>query len=259
MFMRILFAICLVICITACNSSGKKNKNDSDTSALYTLQPNDGSSIRPVKLTEGDLPASIRFKGKLYEAWQWNDGNGKNILITSFVAPYAEKSRNPNEEEIHSAEIHAFHFIYRDTGYVKLWQMSDAEKACPFDITAEFIKDAIAVTDLDMNGIAETWLQYKLACRSDVSPAYMKIIMHQDTLKFGLRGLMWVQTGEKDSFAVTENDMNLEKLPRPKDEYDQLMQRFGRYETEKDFAYSATVYLTYARKQWMKHVKESFE
>jgi hypothetical protein len=257
--MRILIVSCLVIGIIACNSSGKKDKEATDSSALHGIGTDEGSTIQTVQLTVADIPASIRFKGTLHEAWQWNDTKGKNILITSVVDPYEDKPAGENEERILSAELHAFHFVLLDTGYVKVWQISDAEKACPFDISAEFIKNAIAITDLDNNGIAETWVQYKLACRSDVSPAYMKIILHEDTVKYGLRGLMWVKTGEEDSFAVTQNDMNLEKLPKPADEYDQMMQRFGRYETEKEFARAPAVFLAYARKQWMKHVKESFE
>jgi hypothetical protein len=255
--MRILIVACLAIAIASCNSSVKNNNEGTDSSALNQSEANGASSIQSDKLAEAELPSSIRFKGKLHEAWQWSDKNGKNILVTSFVAPYDDKPSV--EEEGQSAELHAFHFIYKDTGYIKVWQISDAERECPFDITAAFIKDAITVTDLDKNGIAETWVQYKLACRSDVSPSYMKIILHEDTAKYGLRGLMWVQTGEKDSFAVTQNDMNLEKLPKPADEFDQLLQRFGRYETEKEFARAPAVFLEYARSQWMKYAKESFE
>jgi hypothetical protein len=98
-----------------------------------------------------------------------------------------------------------------------------------------------------------------LACRSDVSPAYMKLIMHEDTMKYSLRGPMWINAGADDKFTVTENDMNLEKLPVKTDEYEQILQSFGRYESEKEFATAPAVFLQHARKQWMKYVKESFE
>jgi hypothetical protein len=250
--MRILILSLFITGIISCNSSGEKNKGGADSTTNNTGMP--ASGMQPVKLAVADIPASIRF-----EAWQWTDKKGKNILITSVVAPYADKPKVEGEEEGWSAELHAFHFVSQDTGYTKLWQISDAEKGCPFDLTTTFVKNAISVTDLDNNGVAETWVPYKLACRSDVSPSYMKIIMHEDTLKYGLRGLMWVQTGEKDSFAVTQNDMNLEKLPKPKDEFDQWLQRCGRYETEKEFARAPAAFLEYARGQWMKYAKETFD
>ena len=51
----------------------------------------------------------------------------------------------------------------------------------------EFIKNAAVVTDLDQDGIAETTVQYKLACRSDVSPALMKLVMHEGETKYAHR------------------------------------------------------------------------
>lgn len=210
------------------------------------------------KIPASQIPKTIKFKGTVKEAWTWNDKLGENILITSFVKPFRSTPFKQNDDE-KTSELHAFHFVKKETIYKLLWPMSDAVKNCPFDITLEFITDAITVTDLDNDGIAETKVQYKIVCRSDVSPAGMKLVMHEDTVKCALRGYMWLKQGPEDEFAITDKDVNLENLPKPKEEWEQYSQLAGRYETEKDFKKVSPVFVAYARKEWLKYVKESFE
>ena len=257
-----LFICCFFLLLVACNSSGDGKKNETDTAAGYKQEAvitGPAITVIPVKLEAGQVPATLKFKGKLNEAWQWDDKLGKNILITSYVEAFGDNKKNEFGEEGQTAELHAFHFVKKDTGYMLRWKISDAMKSCPFDLTVAFMKGSATVTDLDSNGIAETTVQYRLACRSDVSPAYMKLIMHEDTMKYLLRGAMWIKAAESDTFTVTENNVNLEKLPKKKDEYEQILQSFGRYESEKEFARAPAVFLQHARKQWMKYVIESFE
>jgi hypothetical protein len=257
--MRLLF-FCLPVLLTACNSSGETKKKEAViNNSLEQITNEQVATIIPAELRADQVPPSLKFRGKINEAWQWTDNLGDNILITSYVEAFGDKQKNEFGVESQTAELHAFHFVKKDTGYALLWKVSDAMKSCPFDLTVAFMKGSATITDLDSNGIAETTIQYKLACRSDVSPAYMKLIMHQDTVKYSLRGPMWIKAGEKDRFTVTESDVNLEKLPPKADEYEQILQSFGRYESEKEFAGAPAVFLQHARKQWMKYVKESFE
>ncbi|MBM3415723.1 MAG: hypothetical protein FJY20_04580 [Bacteroidetes bacterium] len=136
--------------------------------------------------------------------------------------------------------------------------LGDKEKTCPFDITCEFIKDAVSITDLDANRLAETTILYRLACRSDVSPSAMKLIMHEGEKKYVLRGLTWYGMGDA-KFEVTENNANLEKLPGYKETEDEFMKTFGRYESEKDFEGAPAEFISYARSRWVRFVKESTE
>ena len=210
------------------------------------------------KVPASQIPKTIKFKGMVKEAWTWRDKLGENILITSLVKPFRVKQDDQNEDN-RTSELYAFHFIKKDTIYELLWPLSDAVKNCSFDITLEFISDAVTITDLDNNGIAETKVQYKLVCRSDVSPAGMKLVMHEDTVKYALRGYMWLQQGPEDKFAITDKDVNLESFPKPKEEWEQYSQLAGRYESEKDFKKATPVFITYARKEWLKYVKERLE
>jgi hypothetical protein len=201
---------------------------------------------QPLKTTQ--LPTGIKYRGKLYEAWQWKDQLGDNILLLSSTSPVQNATGT-------TVELFAYHFYKKDTGYRTLWRVNDLVKDCPLDYEASFLKGATTVTDLDMDGIAETSVQYKLACRGDVGPSYMKLIMHEDSVKYALRGSMWLRDEEGAKFEVTESNVNLDKLPKPKEEdYHRV---YGRYETEKDFAKAPPAFLQQARKQWLKFAKES--
>jgi hypothetical protein len=260
--MKIAAYTVLLLLLIACNSSSDtKTPKDLPVDTNATTQPAtiETDTIQPVKLAKEQLPAEIKFKGTMHEAWQWKDRTGDNLLITSLVPPYMDKQKNEYGEEGGSSELYAFHFVKNDTGYSLLWKISDAEKACPFDLTVGFFKDAVTITDLDKDGTAETTVQYRKACRSDVSPAYMKLVMHEDTTKYSLRGGMWVFDGGNGKFEVTEKDVNLEKLTKPKDEMAKMHQLYGRYETEKEFANAPPEFLIHARNQWLKYAKESFD
>lgn len=253
----------LATLLIGCNSSADKMKKEDlpvDSNTITQPATLEVFSIQPVKLTKEQLPADVKFKGALQEAWQWKDKLGENILITSSFGPFKDKAKDPVfEEEGETQELHVFHFIRNDIGWKTRWVMSDAEKVCPFDLTATFLKNSTLITDLDKNGIAETTIQYKFACRSDVSPAYMKLIMHEDTAKYSLRGATWVFDGGNGKFEVTEKDVNLEKLAKPRDEIAKMYQLYGRYETEKEFAKASPEFLIHARSQWLKHAYEKFD
>ena len=257
--MRCVFLFMFAATILSCNTSGKKDPNkERDDTARIDLPPAPAQQLEPVKGTADDIPAAIKVKGAVQEVWKWTDNLGENLLITSRVTPFDDKAKNEYGEKGQTAELHAFHYARNDGDYRQLWVMGDKEKACPFDITCEFLKDAISITDLDADGTAETTLQYKLACRSDVSPAMMKLVMHEGETKYALRGLMWYGMGEA-KFEVTTDNANLEKLPGYKGTEDEYLKTFGRYESEKDFIGAPQEFIAHARNRWIKFVKESSE
>lgn len=232
-----LFALCLLSC------------NDQDQQ--QTIRP----GVRNISAVENPDP-QLRFRGKMKEAFQWEDKLGENVLITSVQDAYSDKDIDGMESE--TVELFAVHYVKTDTGYRALWRINDLVKQCEFDITCQFIPGSTTITDLDSNGIAETKVQYKLACRSDVLPSTMKIIMHEGAVKYALRGEMWVPfTSNGDTtFSVTENNVNLAvSPPSTDDDYDWIM---GRYKDEKDFEKAPPEFIVFARKEWLKHARETF-
>ena len=256
--MRMIMIVCLGIVMAGCGDSEIKETVRAGESA-DTLHNVPGKAekkivIAPARINTAQLPAGIKFKGNLQEAWQWSDALGTNILITSQVPEYPDKRRDDMSDDAYTAELHAFHFLKKDTAYRLLWKISDAERSCPFDITARFLKNATTITDLDSNGIAETTIQYTIACRSDVSPAFMKLIMHEDTAKYSLRGMTCEAGNPEVGNCVTANDLNLEKKSPAKDEWEEHMRKAGRYQSEKEFLYAPPAFIVYARQQWLKYI-----
>ena len=258
--MRMLFVSFVLAALISCNSSGKKDKDPAEKDSTNTNTA--GQQVAPIEPTKGtaaDIPAIIKVTGTLQEVWKWKDKMGDNLLITSSVIPYEDKNKNEYGEVGYTGELYAAHYAGMNGNYQPIWSISEAEKSCPFDVTCEFIRDAISITDLDADLVAEITVQYKLACRSDVSPAVMKLAMYEDGTKYGLKGLMWLATSPDDKFNVTENDANLEKLAGYKGTEEEYMKTFGRYETEKEFQKAPLEFLSHARNRWMRFVKESFE
>jgi hypothetical protein len=257
--MRLIFLTCFAVILFSCNSSSKKEtKEVMDDTARMDQLPVQLPKPEPVKGTAADIPAAIKLKGKVKEVWKWTDRTGENILITTVVAPYNDPDNLKSDELPSTSELYAFQYVKKDSGYQQVWMLADAEKKCEYDISCEFLKDAVSITDLDEDGIAETTVQYKLACRSDVSPALMKLVMHEGQTKYALRGMMWYG-GPGEKFEVTENDANLETLPGYHKTDDEYYKTWGRYESEKEFAAAPPAFLKHARQQWMKFAKESLE
>lgn len=254
--MRSFLITSFVVFLFSCNSS-KKDPNQAmdDTARMRNPPVKPAMAIEPVKITAAEIPAEINVKGKVQEALKWNDELGENILVTSSVDPYDDKNKEQGEDG-KTAELYAYHFAKKDGQFIEVWSLFDAEKSCPFDITCGFIPGSATVTDLDKDGIAETKVQYSLACRSDVSPANMKLMMYENGVKYGLKGLMWLAYSPGMKFTVTENDANYEKVPKVMDDTKNMLNSFGRYENEKEFAEAPVEFINFARKEWVKHVME---
>ncbi len=77
----------------------------------------------------------------------------------------------------------------RDSKGKEIWKVQDYVNECPLDATLQMVRP-LSLTDYDDNGLREIWMVYKLACRGDVSPADMKIIMYEGKTKHAVRGTM---------------------------------------------------------------------
>lgn len=255
--MKLLTALLFITAIAGCNTKGKKHSKESmDDTARMSNPP--VLQIQPKKGSLADIPAYIKPKGTLKEVWEWKDTNGDNLLVTSLTEPYVDKGTNEFGEEGKSAELHAVLYSKKEGDYTQTWSIEEKEKSCPFDITCDFIKDAISVTDLDADGTAEVTLLYRLACRSDVSPAEMKLVVYEGLNKYTLKGLTWYGSPE-DKFEVTEANADLETLPGYKKTEEEFMKTWGRYVSEKDFTGAPPAFLSHARSLWIRFVKEGGE
>jgi hypothetical protein len=140
--------------------------------------------IPTISLNKTQIPSQIKYLGKLIDAFQFSDSEGKHFLITSETGIYS----TPKYDDFRNAKINAQHYIEKNGKLVQTWKINDAILDCSLDLEATFLKNSIQVTDLDKDGKAEIWIPYKLGCYGDVSPRQMKIIMYRGQQKFAMRG-----------------------------------------------------------------------
>jgi hypothetical protein len=191
--------------------------------------------IKMLDFDKANLPKGLVYKGKIVAGARWLDGNGENILILTqtgaFESAIAKKQDDPDnaENDMRDAELFGYHYVAMKGEYQLLWKIYDFVKECPFDLDVGFLPNSLAVTDLDHDGIGESTFLYKLACRSDINPATLKLIMHEGKDKFAIRG----STKTADSGGEKVIDPSYSKAPAIFKEFS--LQRWEEFVEEKSF------------------------
>lgn len=182
-------------------------------------------------LSKSEIPKNIKVNGNFESAITWKEKNGEFLVI---LTESGNIEVPKSEEGLMKAELHAYCFQKNQHAYAQKWMVYDFEKPCPFDLDVRFLKNTLQITDLDQNGIAEIWLTYKLSCRSDVSPAQMKIIMYEGKKKYAMRG--------QTKINLTET----EKLG-------------GEFKFDNAFLNGQSIFRNFAKNIWSKNVNETWE
>ncbi|AWI25392.1 M949_RS01915 family surface polysaccharide biosynthesis protein [Flavobacterium pallidum] len=157
-----------------------------------------------------DLPKGFSFSGQFVKGLQWKDAHGDNMLLLTETGIY-KSGDNKN------AEVFAYHFL--NGAADPDWKVYDFEKGCPLDVEASFIDRAIAVTDLDGDKTTEIWLVYKMACRGDISPRAMKIVIYEGQQKYAMRGEERLIMGDQVTGGEYEFDAAFNTLPQKIKDY----------------------------------------
>ncbi|MCX6180376.1 MAG: hypothetical protein NT150_00420 [Bacteroidetes bacterium] len=201
-----------------------KNTEDGKKSAIEKIL------ISPQKLDSVDLPKALLYKGEFVDGFKWKDSEGEKLV---FITETGEYPTPTNKEYSTDAELYAYCYLKHGNDYVLSWKVQDFYHECPpIDLTVKFISGALQVTDINENGLAEIWLMYKLACRGDVSPAVMKIVMYEGKQKYAVRGRNRVRYNQNE-FLGGEN------------KFDTM------FEKHRDFK-------VFADSLWMKNIEDNF-
>jgi hypothetical protein len=199
--------------------------------------PAASSALSVTDVSSAPLPAGITVPGKLLEARRWQDARGTELLLISREGPIAEK-----EADEKGAKLYAFQYTQKGASWELAWKLFDEERECPFDLLLAPLPASTSITDLDGDGTAEVTLVYEKTCRSDVSPAEMKVILREGGDKYALRGTMCGMEA---------------KGPAPEPCCAQKGQAEEcKYESEKDFAAAPPAFLQHAKKTWVRFVKK---
>jgi hypothetical protein len=152
--------------------------------------------VRLVVLRFDSAAASrLPHRGTVVAGRRWRDAAGEHTLLLTQTGRLPSRVRAADlavaDEPAYDAEVYGYHYTYApgSRGSARLlWRTVDAERGCQFDLYAGHLTEAVSLTDLDQDGLAETTFLYTLSCRSDVSPAVRKLIMHEGREKYAIRG-----------------------------------------------------------------------
>jgi len=186
-------------------------------------------SISVAVLKEKDIPKTIKYKGDVEDAVKFTDKEGDHLVITTSETGTATVD---GDDDYRTASLYAYCYSISNGQFIPSWKLYDYADDCQEDIEADYKPHSFAVTDLDHNGVAEVWLMYITACKGDVSPSDMKIIVHEGSKKYAVRGTTRVRTNATDYMG-------------------------GEYTFDEAFKTAPNVFREYAKNLWKKNVNET--
>jgi hypothetical protein len=198
--------------------------------SLFTQQA--FAQIKVIPLPKKDIPATIHFVGHIINSVRYTDNRGDHIILTTETG--IVQTKDSAGSGFSKADLYAYHYDIKDNKQIPNWQLNDFVKDCPVEIAASYISNTFAITDLNNDGVAEVWLMYKTVCRGDVSPANMKIIMHEGMKKYAVRGTNKVKLSDKEFYG-------------------------GAYTLDETFKSGPKVFRQYALQLWNKSLMEKWE
>jgi hypothetical protein len=222
----------------------KKNNSDDKTpqkerttntvkDSLKKTPDNVPSTISGLVYGVKDIPKDLKYDGKVVASVRWTDKNGDNILIITETDIKSKKSKNKDEDPEQSKWLYGYNYILQDNSNKLLWKIQDFVDKCDASVDCTFIPNSLTITDINGDGIAESTFLYKLGCRSDVSPIGLKLMMHENDLKYALRGETLIKLSETYGGEIKNTDPSFEKAPAG--------------------------FLDYAKKQWELYKAEKLE
>ena len=145
----------------------------------------------------------LDYEGKIYHKETWNDNNGKNVVLFTTKETTASS-------RYRSKELFVYHYVIKSGKVTLLRSVYDFIKDCDADIIMRFVRDSIAVTDLDKDGIKEITFAYRQTCASDVSAVGLKLLILGGGNKCIIRGSTIMNLTGSDKGKVTENTKKID-------------------------------------------------
>jgi hypothetical protein len=158
------------------------------------------TKIKLLSIDTNYIKENFSFKGHLKEYIKWEDAEGTHVVFTNETGVYYTDLEN-EEGYKQNAEVFCAHYLKTTTGFSKKWSIYDYYKNCPVDASAEFCNKSLEVTDLNNNSIPEIWVAYRIACRGDVSPSDLKLLMYEGDKKYKMQGFSRIELNEVEKYG----------------------------------------------------------
>jgi hypothetical protein len=159
-----------------------------------------GSALAQTPNPKTLLP-TLPVAGELVMARRWEDRQGVNyLLLTRTPDQQTYDPEYPNMRYL-SARLYGYHFVQQGEGFRLLRQITDFIEDCELDMTVTHIPASVRLTDLDNDGDTEVSFLYELACRGDVSPLTLKLMMLEAGEKYAIRGTSIIDVGNGERYG----------------------------------------------------------
>jgi len=155
------------------------------------------------------LDREYRVDGVIMAAYRTHLDQQQHTLILSNTGTF-----RVDGHDARSARLYATLFADGDDGARQRWLIEDLVDTCPVDVTAQFRDPATTISDADGDGTPEIWIAYLVTCRSDVSPATLKLIGHEGAQKYALRGHTRMLFPDSTVGGEYEADPALKRAPK---------------------------------------------
>ncbi len=202
-------------------------------SLLGAASPAGAEPPRLLPLSAASLPKALLPPGTWLRGHSFQDRNGENLVVFTRVEQRrpAQGGRDPEVSRF----LYVRHYARSATTAPRLLrEVKDKVERCELDASLELLADAIGVSDLDGDGVAELSFAYKLGCRSDVSPITLKLLLLEGGAKHILRGETRVKVSASERVG-------------------------GKHTVDPAFRRAPPAFLAHALRLWSKVVEERFE
>lgn len=160
---------------------------------------------KTTRIDKAELPAGLKPLSTLVAALRWSDSAGDNVAVLS---------RSLDEKRGDARlQVELWSGKGGQGGVVRT--LKEAVLRCELDLRAEFLEEALGVTDLDADGLGELTFAYRTTCAGDVSPFALKVFLLEQRAKYGLRGSSIVDVGGGEKVGGEKSaDAALRKQPQ---------------------------------------------
>jgi len=213
-----------------------------------TLEDFDPSSLKEIS---HNIPEGIKYEGAIKNAYTWNDKNGENILLNYI---YSTEKYNKKEGDTYLTAIaYSKHYVNTGKGYYLMFENIDDITDCMFDLVLEYLSIPV-IEDSDHNGFAEVTVCLRKTCVSDISPAYLDVIVHENKTSYALRGLEYLALYDDDEIPLDFQYNESVYIESTDAEEDYIEVGSGRYHNNDDFLDAPKSFFLTAEKVWKANI-----
>lgn len=145
---------------------------------------------------------------------QFRDGSGRNLLALKRTES-SQLLADSQTESLITLSARLYRRVQPGESLQQVWEIKDWVSCVGLDVSADFIPEATAITDLNDDGRAEVTVAYRLFCGGGVDPKDLKVIMREGERKYAIRGQSTILVdGEAPYGGQREKDTSLSFAPK---------------------------------------------